>query len=479
MSGSDARAPGASDDLALRTAGEVVAGYRTRAFDPVDVLDAVLARVDRLEPRLNAFYRLAPAEARTAAIASARRWAADAPAGPLDGVPITIKENVATAGTPQPSGTAAWDDAGPAATDGPIARLLAAGGAVRFGTTVMPDFGMLSSGVSSLHGITRSPWNPAWTVGGSSGGAGAAAAASLGPVHSGSDIGGSVRLPASWLGLVGHKPTHGLVPVDPPYPWRCIGPLARTVDDASRFLEVATGTDARDHTQVPVALPWARVRDRPREHVRGLRVAWHLDAGWGAAVAPEVAAVVRGVVGRFADAGAEVDEIAPFASPEMLDGLDLFLRARSLLDLERMPPERRARVLPFILDWTEGARGADGLAVLDAFQQVQALRAATVAATLPYDVVVSPVSPDAAFPAEWPMPSNDPDTSLHHIGFTAPYNVSDQPAVSVNAGFTADGRPVGVQLAGRRFDDVELLRAARWFERARGASATPDWASVG
>ncbi|BDZ64088.1 amidase [Agromyces mangrovi Wang et al. 2018] len=479
MTVSDERPIGASDDLALRTATELVAGYAAHEFNPVDVLDAVLARVDRLEPRLNAFYRLVPEQARAAAAASARRWAADAPAGPLDGVPITIKENVATAGTPQPSGTAAWADAPPATADGPIARLLAESGAVRFGTTVMPDFGMLSSGVSGLHGITRSPWNPAWTVGGSSGGAGAAAAASLGPLHSGSDIGGSVRLPASWLGLVGHKPTHGLVPVDPPYPWRCIGPLARTVDDASLFLEVATGADARDHTQVPVSLDWDLVRNSPREDMRGLRIAWHLDAGWGATVDPEVAAVVRGAVDRFADAGADVTEIAPFATPEMLDGLDLFLRARSLLDLERMPPERRERVLPFILDWTEGARGAEGLAVLDAFQQVQALRARTVAATLPYDVVVSPVSPGAAFPAEWPMPSNDPATSLHHIGFTAPYNVSDQPAVSLNAGFTADGRPVGVQLAGQRFDDVVLLRVARWFEGARGSAATPDWASIG
>ncbi|GLI27746.1 amidase [Agromyces rhizosphaerae] len=467
-----------SDDLALRTATELVAAYRAHEFDPVDVLDAVLARVERLEPRLNAFYRLEPEHARAAAIASAGRWAADAPFGPLDGVPVTIKENVATVGTGLPSGTAAGADAPPAVVDGPIARLLGDGGAVRVGKTVMPDFGMLSSGVSSLHGITRSPWNPAWTVGGSSGGAGAAAAASLGPIHSGSDIGGSVRLPAGWLGLVGHKPTHGLVPVDPPYLWRCIGPLARTVDDASLFLEVATGRDARDHTQVPVRLDWARVRAEPRDDVRGLRVAWHLDAGWGAEVDPEVADVVRGVAGHFAAAGAEVTEIAPFATPEMLDGLDLFLRARSLLDLERMPPERRATVLPFITEWTEGARGADGLAVLDAFGQVQALRAATVAATLPFDVVVSPVSPGAAFPAEWPMPSNDPATSLHHIGFTAPYNVSDQPAVSINAGFTADGRPVGVQLAGRRFDDVELLRVARWFEAARGAAATPDWASI-
>ncbi len=465
-------------ELVSLTATELVAAYRARALSPVEVADAVLARAEALQPVLNCFYRLDPDGARAAARASEERWRSGAPAGPIDGVPFTMKENVAVAGQPRPAGSAAYADAAPEPADGPATARSRESGGVLLGTTVMPDLGMLSSGVSSLHGVTRSPWDHAWSVGGSSAGAGAAAAARLGPLHVGSDIGGSLRLPASWLGLVTLKPSFGRVPVDPPYMGRCVGPLTRTVDDAALYLRVLARPDARDFTSLGAenTLDW--VLDEAgggAGGVAGLRVGVHVDAGAGLATDPEVAATVRAAAALFAAAGARVEEIDPFLTPELMAQLDRFLRARSWADVAALPYERRSAVLPFIQDWALGGADLSGVEVLAAYQGIQTMRRVTVAATGAYDLVLSPVSPVATFPAEWPMPSNDPATSLHHCAYTAPYNFSEQPASSVNAGFTADGRPIGLQLAGRRWDDLGVLRATRWFERARPASAAPLW----
>ena len=461
------------------TATETLAAYTSTELSPVEVTEAILERLEAREPQINGFYVVEAERARSLASESEKRWLAGEPRGTIDGIAVTLKENMATEGTPLPSGTAAWADALPAIADGPVATLVSQGGGVRIGKTVMPDFGMLSSGVSSLHGVTRSPWNPSWTVGGSSGGAAAAAAAGIGPLHLGSDIGGSVRLPASWLGLVSLKPTYGLIPVDTPYMGRAYGPMTRTTDDAALLMSATARPDARDFTQVDAGLNWMSIvgTEVADSRIAPLRIAVQLDAGWGAPVDPEVEKAILAAAALFADTGATVEHIGPLVDSSLLDSLDLFLRARSLLDITRMAPERRAKVLPFILDWVDGATGAGGLDLIAAYQDIQALKGRTVAATMAYDLVLSPVSPGAAFPAEWPMPSNDAATSLHHIGFTAPYNFSDQPAASINAGFTEDGRPIGLQLAGRRFDDLGVLAATRWFEFARPQSAAPRWPS--
>lgn len=468
-------------ELAGLTAREMLDGYAARSFTPVEVLDAVQRRVERLDAELNAFVLREDERARDRAAESAGRWAGGGPTHELDGIPLTLKENIAITGAPLTSGTAAMRDAAPQTEDGPVALTTDAAGAVRLGTTTMPDYGMLSSGVSSLHGITRSPWNLGWTVGGSSSGAAAAAAAGLGPVHIGSDIGGSVRLPAGWTGLASLKPTFGSVPVDPPYLGRAIGPLARTVEDVALAMAVLCRPDPldRDHTWIPLAAqqPWGDVSARPMRDVdiAGLRVAVHTDAGAGMAVDPEVARIVGDVAAVFERAGAVVDPLPPFMTSEALGQLDLFLRARSWADVRGLPLDRRARVLPHIREWVLGAADLSGVQVFAAYHAVQAMRARTAVATRAYDVVLSPVAPVAAFPAEWVSPTNVLGAPLDHIAFTAPYNFSDQPAATVNAGFTADGRPVGVQLAGRRFADVEVLRAAAWYEAARPSAAVPAW----
>lgn len=459
-------------DPATLTARELVARYRDGTLSPVDVHDAVQAVIDRREPVLNAFWVRDPAASRAQAEASARRWRSGEPLGPLDGVPVTLKENLARRGVPMPAGTAAVDPVVPD-DDAPVTARLLEAGAVVLGSTVMPDWGMLSSGVSSRHGVTRSPWDPAWTTGGSSSGAGAAAAGGYGPVHVGTDIGGSIRLPGTWLGLATLKPTGGRVPLAAPYLGRAAGPMARTVGDLGVLLSVIARPDARDWTSLPPAGDAGRVvRPNPP---RGLRVALHLDAGCGAPVDPQVRAVVERAAAVFADGGARVEEIPPFATQDLLDDLDLFWRVRSWNDVRSLPPQRRAAAHPFVAQWALGGADLTGVRVLQAYQSIGELAARTTAATSGFDLVLSPVAPVAAFPAEQPMPFTEPGREMAHIAFTAPYNMSGQPAATVNAGFTGDGRPVGVQLAGRRFADADVLDAAAWFEEQRPDDAVPRW----
>ena len=459
--------------LATLSAVELMAGYAKRSLSPVEVHDAVQEIILEREPVLNAFYLRDAGTSRAAAQASEMRWARGEPLGPIDGVPVTLKENVARAGLPMPSGNAGTEprvaDANAPITD----RVLESGGVV-LGSTTMPDWGMLSSGVSSLHGITRSPWNPAWTTGGSSAGAGAAAAAGYGPLHVGTDIGGSIRLPGTWLGLATLKPSYGRVPLDAPYLGRCAGPLTRTVEDAALLMQVLSRPDVRDWTSLlPAEIDWTDLEFE----VRGIRVALQLDAGVGIAVQPEVARAVKESAAAFEAAGAIVETVDPFMTPAMLEDLDLFWRVRSWNDYSALSEDRQSAVLPFIVQWVHGGADVPGSRILQCYQSITELQSATVAATVPYDVALSPVAPMVAFPAEWPMPFGEADCGMAHIGFTAPYNMSGQPAATVNCGFTADGRPIGIQIAGRRFDDLGVLRAARWYEKVRPVVAVPHWES--
>ena len=210
---------------------------------------------------------------------------------------------------------------------------------------------MLSSGVSTFHPLTRNPWDLSKTPGGSSAGAAAAAAAGYGPIHIGTDIGGSIRLPAGWCGLVGLKPTHGRIAVGNPYPGRAIGPLTRTAADAALALSVMSGYDPRDHTSYPSPPDNAGLgadTERSAESAlrRGLRVALLLDAGLGLPVDPEITAAVSAVAAVLEKAGAIVEPIAPIITREMLDGLDRFWRIRSATDIAALPEDRRAKVLP-------------------------------------------------------------------------------------------------------------------------------------
>jgi hypothetical protein len=239
-------------DLPDLSAVDLLTLYRQRRASPVEVMTAVLARVEALEPRLAATWALDPDAALAEAAASEARWARGAPIGPLDGVPVTVKELIATKGVAKPLGSAATELT-PEPADAPPAARLREAGAVIFCKTTSPDFGMLSSGLSSFHRLSRNPWDLSKTPGGSSAGAGGAAAAGYGPLHLGTDIGGSIRLPAGWCGVYGLKPSNGRVPIDPPYIGRVAGPMTRTVADSALMMSVLSAPDWRDHMSLPPA----------------------------------------------------------------------------------------------------------------------------------------------------------------------------------------------------------------------------------
>ena len=445
------------------SATELLTAYASKALSPLEVTRAVLKHIDAWEPHLHATYALDADAALTQAEASQARWMKGAPQGPLDGVPVTIKENIATRGVPIPLGTAATVLT-PATRDAPPAARLREAGAVILGKTTMPDYGMLSSGLSSFHPLTRNPWDLAKNPGGSSAGGGAAAAAGYGPLHVGTDIGGSLRLPAGWCGVFTLKPSLGRIPIDPPYAGRVAGPMTRTVADAALMMGVLSLPDARDAMSLPYQqIAWEHLDRR----LAGLKIGLLLDAGWGLPVDPEARDAVVAAARAFEGAGAIVEPLAPFMTRAMAEGMDRFWRTRAWIDIAALSEERRAKVLPFIVEWARGGAGLSGEAVFRGYSQMAAMRDAAVAACAPFDIVFTPTAPIAAFSAELACPTNDPARPFEHIAFTLPYNMSEQPAASINCGFTASGLPIGLQIIGHRHDDIGVLQVARAWEQLR------------
>ncbi|WP_262032300.1 amidase [Microvirga sp. Mcv34] len=449
----------APDDLADWSASELLEAYSHKTVSPVDVTKAVIARIDAYEPRLQALYAFDPDAALRDARASEERWKSGE-ARALDGVPATIKENIATKGTPVPLGTAARPLV-PAAEDAPAAARLREDGVVILAKTTMPDYGMLSSGLSSFHPLARNPWDLSKNPGGSSAGAGAAAAAGYGPFHIGTDIGGSIRLPASWCGVFGLKPSFGRIPIDPTYYGRVAGPMTRTVRDAALMMTSLTRPDMRDPMSLPYQdLPWLDLDI----DVKGLAIGVMMQAGIGLPLDPEVRAVVENAAKVLQAAGAVVEEVPPFITREMLDGLDDFWRQRAWMDMAPLSDDERGKILPYILQWAEGGKALTGAQVYSGMNQMMVMRHAAVAATHRFDFVISPVAPCVAYPAELASPIHNPEEPFEHIGYTVAFNMSDQPASSVNAGFTEAGLPIGLQIIGRRFDDVGVLRLSQAWE---------------
>jgi len=447
------------------SAVDLIAGFRAKQFSPAEVLEDVLAHIAVWEPHIKALYAFDPQSARAAAKASSERWRKGEPIGALDGVPVTIKDNIATKGVPVPLG-AAPTKLVPAEVDAPPATRLREAGAVIFSKTTMPDYGMLSSGLSSFHPLTRNPWDLGKNPGGSSAGAAAAGAAGYGPLHLGTDIGGSVRLPAGWCGLVALKPSLGRVPVDPPYVGRVVGPMTRTVDDAALMMSVLSRPDRRDGMSLPPDnINWRALDKSPRK----LRIGLMLDLNVGQPLEKDVRDVAVKAAKAFESAGAVVTEVEGILTREMLDGLDNFWRARLWADLSQLAPTEREKALPYILKWAEAGARLSGVDVVRGFNATMAIRAAAGKLFAELDYVVSPVSPVVKFAAELAAPLNDPDRPFEHICYTVPWNMAENPAISINGGYDGEGFPIGVQIIGRRFDDIGVLGMAKAFEGLRGA----------
>ncbi|KPH79907.1 amidase [Bosea vaviloviae] len=458
-------------DPADLNAVELLDAYRSKALSPVEVTDAVIARIEACDPKIKALYAYQPEVARAAAKASEARWM-KGEALPLDGVPGTIKENIATRGTPMPIGTAARDLV-PMPQDAPVAARLREAGFVLLAKTTMPDYGMLSSGLSSFHELTRNPWDLTKNPGGSSAGAGAAGAAGYGPLHVGTDIGGSVRLPAGWCGLVGLKPSFGRVPIDPSYYGRVAGPMTRTVTDTALMMREISKPDARDGMSLPPhEIDWLALD----LDVKGLRIGLQLDPGIGIPVEPETKAAIEAAAAAFAAAGAIVEEAPAFMTRQMLDGLDDFWRQRAWADIGALSTEKQGKVLSYIYAWANVGESLSGLRVYNGMSQMLAIKDAALKQSAPFDFVLSPVSPVPTFPADYASPIDDPREPFEHIVFTLPANMSDQPSISVHAGLTVGGLPIGLQITGRRFDDLGVLRMARAWEQLRGGEV--PWPSL-
>jgi aspartyl-tRNA(Asn)/glutamyl-tRNA(Gln) amidotransferase subunit A len=446
------------------SAVDLLAGFRAGQFSPSEVMEDVLAHIALWEPHIKALYAFDPDGARATAKASTERWHKAEPTGALDGVPVTIKENIATKGVPVPLG-AATAKLVPAPADAPPAARLREAGAVIFSKTTMPDYGMLSSGLSSFHPLARNPWDLSKNPGGSSAGAGAAGAAGYGPLHLGTDIGGSVRLPSCWCGLVGVKPSFGRVPIDPPYVGRVAGPMTRTVEDAALMMSVLSRPDRRDGMSLPANnINWKALD----KQLRKLRIGLMLDLGVGQPLEQDVREVAVRAAQAFEGAGAVVNEVESVLTREMLDGLDNFWRARAWDDLSRLTPAERAKALPYIYRWAERGATLSGVEVIRGFNATMAIRSAVAKLFCDLDYVISPVSPVVNFAAEFASAINDPDRPFEHICYTVPWNMSENPALSINGGFDANGFPIGVQIVGRRFDDLGVLAMAKAFEGLRG-----------
>jgi aspartyl-tRNA(Asn)/glutamyl-tRNA(Gln) amidotransferase subunit A len=452
-------------DLADFSALALLAAYRRREISPVEVTRAVLDRVAAWDGVLHAMYAPDEEAALAAAAESERRWASGADVRALEGVPITIKENIATKGVPVPLGCAATVLV-PAQADAPPAARAREAGAVLIGKTTMPDYGMLSSGLSSFHALTRNPWDVSKNPGGSSAGAAAAAASGYGPLHIGTDIGGSVRLPAGWCGIFALKPSLGRVPIDPPYVGRVAGPMTRNVADSALLMQVISAPDWRDYMSLPfTTLDWAALD----MGLKGVRIGLMLEAGAGMDVAPETSDSVMEAAHLFAAQGAVVTPIKPYLTQDMMRGLDLFWRVRLWTDIRRMQAAQQAKILPFIHAWAAGAEGADGESVYAGFSRIMEIRLEGNKAMQGFDFLLTPTAPIAAYAADLPCPTNEPARPFDHIAFTVPFSMTEQPAASVNCGFTAEGLPIGLQIVGRRFDDLGVLRMAAAFEAMRGA----------
>ena len=449
-----------------RSAAELAAAFGRGELSPLEVARAALERIEAWEPRINAMYRVRREAALEQARASEARWRSRRALSALDGVPVTIKENIYTRGDPAPVGTRANEGAPPQAADAPAAARLREAGCVILGKTTMPDFGMLSSGLSSLHGVTRNPWRLDRNPSGSSSGAAAAAVAGYAPLHVGTDIGGSVRLPATHCGLFALKPSLGRVPVNPPYMGRVAGPMTRTVHDAALLMSVIARPDARDFMSLPdQELDFPALQPLA---AKGLRIGFVPDMGAGLDVHPEVRAAAEAAAKALAGAGCEVGSIRSFLTREMLDGMCRFFEARSYNDLMQLSAGRREKVLPFVAEWCSWrAARFSGRDVMQAYTLVMAMREAAVAASQPYDFILSPTSPILPYEAELAAPGDDPRHALPHIAFTVPYNMSEQPAASINWTCSADGLPIGVQVIGKRFDDAGVLALCFLLEQLR------------
>ena len=452
------------NDLCSLSATELVRAYAKKRLSPVEVTQAVLERIEKLNPVLNAFCFLDSDSSLKKAKQSEKRWARGAPMGLLDGVPVSIKDLLLTRGWPTLRGSKTIDPRGPWNDDAPVVARLREHGAVLLGKTATPEFGWKGVTDSPLTGITRNPWNPKMTPGGSSGGGAAAVAAGMGPLMVGTDGGGSIRIPCGFTGLFGLKPSFGRVPAWPLSPMGTVahvGPMTRTVTDAALVLNVLSLPDKRDWHALPYDARDYRIG--LDDGVKGLRIAYSADLGY-AKVDPEIASIVKKAASKFKDLGAHVEARDPgFEDAGPLFAAHWFLGAAYVV--RNTHPRKRALMDKGLLETARTGEKITTVQYMDAIQRRGALGLLMNRFHESWDLLVTPTLPLAAFEAGREVANVLKEKCWTDWSpFNYPFNLTQQPAATVPCGLTKKGLPVGLHIVGPRYADALVLRAARAFE---------------
>ncbi|SDT33817.1 amidase [Microlunatus soli] len=450
------------NELSMITATDLVDRYRSNTVSPVEATEAALQAIEQFQDRVNAFVLVDPDGALAVAAESERRWQQGRPLGPLDGVPMSIKDIFLTDGWPTLRGSKLIDKAGPWTEDAPAVARLRAGGAVFLGKTTTPEYAWKGVTDSPAYGATGNPWDAHHHAGGSSGGSATAVGLGMGPVSIGTDGGGSVRIPASFTGTTALKPTYGLIPMYPPSPFGTLshaGPMTRTVADAAILLDLITGFDHRDWSAMPT--PQGSFADGLGDGVEGLRIGFSADLGYGRN-APGVLAAVRDAVTVFAEAGAQVTEVDPgFADPVEAFHVLWFSGAAKVLQGH---DEEFDSIDPGLRRIVETGRGFNASDYLDATAVRMAMGVTMGAFHTDYDLLITPTMPITSFGTERQAPEGWPSQLwTSWTPYTYPFNMTQQPALSVPCGFS-DGLPVGLQIVGPRHADRLVLRAGQAFQ---------------
>ena len=454
-------------DPVTASAVQLAEAYRARSLSPLEATTAILAQIEACAP-LNAFCFVDHKGALSAARAATARYAAQAPLSPLDGVPVGIKDLILTQGMPTRRGSLTTSATGPWEHDAPVAARLRAAGAVLLGKTTTPELGWKGVTDSPLTGITRNPWNPAKTPGGSSGGAAAQVAAGMGPIGIGTDGGGSIRIPASFTGVFGLKPSFGRVPAWPASQVGTLahtGPLTRTVADAALAMSVITGWDARDWSSLPHQdIDWMSVAHAPLGgNLKGKRIAYSRDLGLGG-VDPEVAEAVDRAVRAAADLGAHVEEIDPGVGRQGAV-ISVLWQVGCAKGQMSMSEADRALLDPGL---REAARLGAACSLEDYLKALDARAALGIRMREfheNWDFLMLPTMPGVAFDVGMNAPRLA-DGSIRHdwSPFCYQFNLTQQPAASLPCGFTQAGLPIGLQVVGRMHDDLSVLAVCHALE---------------
>jgi aspartyl-tRNA(Asn)/glutamyl-tRNA(Gln) amidotransferase subunit A len=447
----------------------MAAAIRARQLSPLELVDALLGRIDQLNPALNAYCTLTEEAARQAARAAEAAVLRGDDLGPLHGVPVSIKDLLFTSQVRTMRGSRIYEQFVPD-QDAPSVAQLKASGAILLGKTTTPEFGWKGATDSPLTGVSRNPWDLARSCGGSSGGAAAAVAAGMGPLAVGTDGAGSIRIPASFCGIVGLKPSRGRVAVYPPSAVGFLshaGPMTRTVRDAALMLQVMAGPDERDLGSLPADT--AEYLLACERGARGLRVAWSADLGY-APVEPEIAQICASAAEVFArELGCVVEEAAPgFRDP--VQSLQILWASGLAAALGPYLPQWADQMDPGLVELIRSAEPLSAADYAAAVMERDAVWDRMQQFFARYDLLLTPTMPTTAFAAGVPIPAvvaGRPTVGFGYTPFTFPFNLTGQPAITVPCGIAADGLPVGLQIVGRRFADATVLQAAAAFEAAR------------